>query len=188
MAIIEAGTYRARAVEGALGETKTGKEQIAVRFALLDPGLPQSNITWYGYFTEKTTESTFKALRVAGWKGQDLSDLSDLAGETPEVDLVVEHEEGQDGTTRARVRWVNGTGGIALGTQLAPDKAKVFAAKMRGQLAAFDKDSGASARAVAAHAPARPAGRPSNGAAEVPQEVLDAQAHEADSASDDIPF
>ena len=189
MAILDAGTYRAHAVEGALGETKAGREQVAVKFRLLEEGLPMSTITWYGYFTEKTTNSTFRALRDAGWRGQDVSDLSDLSREdAPEVDLVIEHEVGQDGVTRAKVRWVNGVGGVALGAQMSPDKAKVFAAKMRGKLAAFDKDSGASARAVAAQAPARPAGRPSNGAAEVPQEVLDAQAHEADSASDDIPF
>lgn len=179
MAILDAGTYRARAVEGALGETKSGKEQVAVRFTLLDPGLPQSNITWYGYFTDKTTETTFRALRTAGWKGSDLSDLSDLAGETPEVDLVVEHEEGQDGVTRARVRWVNGTGGVALGTALAPDKAKVFAAKMRGKLAAFDK--GASTPAPKPAAKATPKKQ-----AAVPQEVLDAQ--EGQHVSDDIPF
>jgi hypothetical protein len=146
--MLDAGTYRARAIEAALGETETGKEQIAVQFQLLD--LEGQQITWYGYFTEKTLETTFKALRTAGWKGQDLTDLSDLCApaETPEVHLIVEHETYEnpqtgETKTRARVRWVNGTGGLALKKALDPNKAKAFAARMRGQIVAFDRSSGA---------------------------------------------
>jgi hypothetical protein len=146
--MLDAGTYRARAIEAALGETETGKEQIAVQFQLLD--LEAQQITWYGYFTEKTLETTFKALRTAGWKGQDLTDLSDLCApvETPEVHLVVEHETYEnpqtgETKTRARVRWVNGTGGLALKKALDPNKAKIFAARMKGQIVAFDQGSGA---------------------------------------------
>jgi hypothetical protein len=142
--MLDAGNYRARAIEAALGETETGKEQVAVQFTLLD--LEGQTITWYGYFTDKTLETTFKALRTAGWKGQDLTDLTDLCApaETPEVTLVVEHEtytnpESGESKTRARVRWVNGTGGLALKKALDPNKAKAFAARMRGQLAAFDR-------------------------------------------------
>lgn len=139
--MLDAGTYRARAIEAALGETDTGKEQIAVRFSLLD--LEGQEITWYGYFTDKTLETTFKALRTAGWKGQDLSDLADLCNpETPEVTLVVEQEE-YEGKVRARVRWVNGAGGLALKKALDPNKAKAFAARMKGQIVAFDRTSGA---------------------------------------------
>lgn len=189
--ILDAGTYRARAVEAALGFTGTGKEQVAVKFQLLDPGLVQSNITWYGYFTDGTIEGTFRALRSAGWKGQDLSDLSDLAGaETPEVDLVIHHEADQKGVMRARVRWVNSVGGVALKTALAPDRAKVFAAKMRGKLAAFDHAAGTERAPApaprAAPAPRTGSGRGSGSTSGVPQEVLDAQ--EAENASDGIPF
>ena len=190
--LIQAGTYRARAIEGALGETSTGKEQVAVRFQLLDF---EQTITWYGYFTDKTLEGTFRALRTAGWKGQDLSDLSDLAGETPEVHLVVEHEAyknpqtGQT-TTTAKVRWVNSTGGIGLKAQLPEDKAKAFAAKMRGALVAFDRASGAPAKPAPAPTSRPAAARPAARAApppepEVPLEVLEAQAGEQ---NDDIDF
>lgn len=193
MALIEAGTYRARATEGALGETQTGKEQVAVRFSLLD--FEPQTITWYGYFTEKTTESTFRALRTAGWRGQDLADLSDLSREdAPEVHLVVEHETDQQGTPRAKVRWVNGTGGMGLKAALPADKAKAFAARMRGALAAFDQaEPGAaptpSPRPAAAKPAARPAARPApraaaNGGA-IPHELLDQQAGEQ---GDDIDF
>lgn len=186
--IIEAGTYRARAVEGALGETSTGKEQVAVVFELLDV---QQRITWYGYFSDKTLESTFKALRTAGWRGQDLSDLSDLSREdAPEVNLVVEHEADQKGTVRARVRWVNSTGGVGLKAALAPDKAKAFAARMKGALAAFDKGTGAPAvpavrpKASTRDMPLRRAPAPTS---EVPQEVLDAQQDEAE-PGESLPF
>jgi hypothetical protein len=162
MALLDAGTYRAKAVEGRLGETKTGKEQVAVQFQLLDAD-PVQTLVWYGYFTDKTTESTFKALRVAGWKGQDLSDLSDLTKETPEVHLVVEHELGQDGVTRPRVRWVNSAGGVGIKNAMAGDKAKAFAARMRGAIAKFDQVTKGAAPAPKKKAPA------------VPQEVLDAQ-------------
>jgi hypothetical protein len=166
--MLDAGTYRAQAIEAALGETDTNKEQIAVRFRLLD--VEGQEITWYGYFTDKTLETTFKALRTAGWKGQDLSDLSDLCGQdTPEVNLVVEHETYEnpqtgETKTRARVRWVNGTGGLALKKALDPNKAKSFAARMKGKLAAFDLGAGTPKppqRNGAAHHAASPDDEPS---------------------------
>lgn len=182
--MLDAGTYRAQAIEAALGETDSGKEQIAVRFRLLD--VEGQEITWYGYFTDKTLETTFKALRTAGWKGQDLSDLSDLCGgETPEVNLVVEHETYEnpqtgESKTRARVRWVNGTGGLALKKALDPNKAKSFAARMKGKLATFDRTSGT------------PKPQPRNGAAHYDDgppldELVEKQAGGALS-DDEIPF
>lgn len=175
--MLDAGTYRAKAVEGALGETDTGKEQIAVRFELLD--VEGQFITWYGYFTDKTLETTFKAIRTAGWKGQDLADLSDLSGQdVPEVMLVIEHETDQQGKPRARVRWVNSAGGLALKKALDGNKAKTFAAKMRGKLAAFDRSAGT-----------KPPQR--NGAAHhdgPPADMLDDQAGGAPGENDEIPF
>jgi hypothetical protein len=175
-AILDAGTYRARATEATLGITQGGKEQVAVRFAL-EPGLAQASIVWWGYFTEKTTVPTFKALRAAGWKGTDLADLSDLASpNTPEVELVIVHEANEAGEMRARVRWVNDAGGVALAA-IDPNKAKVFAAKMRGALAVFDKEAGTPAPTKRPPPPRAPA---------VPQEVIDAQ--ENQHSTDDIPF
>jgi hypothetical protein len=174
--ILEAGKYRAQAIEAALGETDTGKEQVAVRFRLLDA---DQEITWYGYFTDKTTESTFKALRTAGWKGQDLSDLTDLeAADAPEVTLVIEHEADQQGNMRAKVRWVNGTGGLALKKALDPNKAKAFAARMKAQVLAFDQNAG-----TPKPTPKR------NGSDSPPQEHLDRRgAEESGGRLDDIPF
>lgn len=140
--MLEAGTYRAKAVEATLGETKSGKEQVAVRFRLLDGDVEGQSITWYGYFTDKTIDGSFRALRTAGWRGQDLSDLTDIGREdAPEVLLVIEHEIDQAGQPRPRVRWVNSAGGIGVKNVLSGDKAKAFAAKMRGRLAAFDQQN-----------------------------------------------
>jgi hypothetical protein len=141
----EPGTYRAQATEGALGETSKGAPQVAVRFNLLDH--ENEAITWYGHFTEKTETSTLRALRTAGWKGDDLSDLSDLQSpEAPEVWLVVENETDDQGNIRSKVRWVNSPGGLAMKNAMPADKAKVFAEKMRQKVHALDRGGGAKPR------------------------------------------
>lgn len=135
------GTYRARAVGASLGETAAGNEQAGIEFELLD--FEGQRLVYYGSFTEKATEHTIRALRTAGWTGVDLSDLSGVGGpDAPEVSLVVENEE-YEGKVRTKVKWVNAAGGATFKKALAPDKAKAFAAKMKGQLLAFDKSSGA---------------------------------------------
>ncbi len=177
--LLEAGTYRARALDAALGSTSKGKEQVAVKFDLLD--FPGQSITWFGYFTEATTNSTFRALRTAGWKGSDLSDLSDLSNpEGPEVYLVIEHET-YENKKIAKVRWVNSAGGMALKSRLEPDQAKAFAAKMKDQVAAFD----AAAKMNGGAAP-RAAKRQGSDDGP-PRELLDEQAGQQGGA-DDIPF
>jgi hypothetical protein len=180
--LLDPGTYRARSVEGALGQTSKGKEQVAVKFDLLD--FPGQSITWFGFFTEATTNSTFKALRTAGWKGTDLSELSDLSNpDAPEVYLVIEHET-YEGKKTAKVRWVNSAGGLALKARLEPEQAKAFAARMRDQLAAFDaasKQNGGT--------PARAAQRRAEDDGP-PLSELDRQAAEQGGGGgpDDIPF
>lgn len=142
MSEIANGVYRARAVSGGLGETSTGKEQVAIECELMDSeGVVGPHITWFGYFTEKTTESTLRALRTFGWVGDDLANLTGI--ETNEVSLVIENEE-YEGRVTPKVRWVNapGGGGIGLKAPLAPDRAKSFAAKMRAAVRAFDIQTG----------------------------------------------
>ena len=98
--MIEPGRYRARAIEGALGKASTGTEQIEVMFKLLDVA---QSITWRGYFTDAAEERTMKSLALCGWHWVNLGFPTDA----PEVSLVVEHEEGQDGRMYAKVRWIN---------------------------------------------------------------------------------
>lgn len=139
MSDIAPGTYRGRAVGGALGETSSGGEQVAVEFELMDStGAVGPHILWYGYFTEKAFDHTIRALRVCGWKGDMLTDLSGLTDN--EVSLVIESET-YEGRTKSRVRWVNPAGDVGLGLKapLTGDKARAFAAKMRGRIAGVDQ-------------------------------------------------
>jgi hypothetical protein len=133
---------------------------VAINFELTDEGEAKgAQLTWYGYFTDGTVDSTIKALRAMGWKGNDLSELLDFAKALPkpeECELVIEPEPQTDaqqnplyeadGVTqkvRARIRWVNPAGKIGIKTALAPDKAAALAAKMKGKMLAFDQTNGA---------------------------------------------
>lgn len=145
--MIPEGTFKARATEGALGWTSKGKEQIAVSFVLLEGDAEGSQITWYGYFSDKTQDRTIESLRVCGWQGDDLSDLTGI--DANEVWLVIEHEENDQGEVRARVRWVNGGGGVQMKEPMAADQAKAFAARMKGAVMAQRSKSGGGAAAAA---------------------------------------
>lgn len=133
------GRYRARAKEWGLGESSTGKEQVAVAFEFTDSEYIGQGLTWYGYFTESALDITVRALRTMGWSGTDLLELSGL--DTNEVELVVENEE-YNGRTSAKVQFVNPIGGLALKTPMTPEKQKSFAAQMRERIAALDAFEG----------------------------------------------
>lgn len=164
--MIEQGKYRGRAREWALGVAGTGTKQIGVVFDLIDK--PGEAITWYGYFTDKAFDRTIESMRHCGWEGVDLSDLAGM--DRNEVILVVEHEPETDesGTPlndengnprmRARVRWVNSQGGLAMANALEGNDLAAFAAQMRGRIAALDPRQ----------ARAKPAARPSSGQAQRP--------------------
>jgi hypothetical protein len=132
--MIEQQTVKARAVEAALGKTSTGGEQIAVLFQLLEGPNEGQRITWYGYFTDKTLDRTLESLDHCGWEGDDLSNLDGI--DRNEVYLVIEHEPDQQGEIRARVRWVNAAGGIAMQNRMDAASAASFAARMRGEVLA----------------------------------------------------
>ena len=94
-----------------------------------------------------------KALRVFGWSGADLSDLSGI--DANEVDVVVKHEEGLDGEMRARATFINpvGSGGVAMKSKMSGDQAKAFAERMRGM---------ALASAAKSVAPTKPPTKPNS--------------------------
>lgn len=177
------GTYRARATQGVLGESKSGKEQVVVQFELLEPDYANQTISWYGFFTDATCERTFESLRIMGWQGTNLDDLTGV--DANEVSLVIENEE-WEGKTRAKVRWVNAVGGMGLLAPLAPDKAKAFAARMRGRVLAFDQSQAMGGK-KAAPAQARPAARP-NGTHRPSQGVLSPEPPPIAESESDLPF
>lgn len=133
--MIPEGIYRAKTLTAALGETKSGKEQMAIDFGLVDGPSAGQRITWYGGFmSDKAVEYTVKALRACGWKGDDLSAVGELA---EEVEIVVQHED-YEGQMRAKVKYVNPLGGAARNA-MAADKAKAFAARMKARIAQVGK-------------------------------------------------
>jgi hypothetical protein len=145
--------YAARAKEWGLGETDTGKEQIAVQFEILTPDADIRRITWFGYFTEKTMERTIQSLRYCGWQGDDLSNLSDL--DLNEVELVID-DETYEGKTRTKVKWVNRGGGLALKAPMDAVRKKAFAASMRANIKAIDAGASPNPRPERAAAQQRP--------------------------------
>lgn len=171
--MIEKGTYRALPVDATLGRTGTGKEQIAVLLELADES--GRRISWYGYFTDATFDRTIESLRHLGWQGNDLSEFATglPEGVNNEIEIVVDHEEDQEGNTRARVRWINSGRGIAVKERLAEHEARAFGARMRSRVAALQagKNGGAATSRPAAPGP-RPVAEPAR------EELTD----------DDIPF
>lgn len=170
MNLIPEGTWRARGVTAELGYTSQDNEQIGVEIVFSgdqDDDVDGRHTTWYASFSEKAEAHTLKALRVFGWSGDDLSDLSGI--DANEVEAVVIHEENLEGEMRARVRFINplGAGGVAMKTKMSEEQAKAFAARMKGRVLALSKAApvaaakptgGKPAAAASGKAPAKPKG------------------------------
>jgi hypothetical protein len=190
------GKYRGRPVAAALGLASTGTEQIAVQFDLVDP--PGERITWYGYFTDATTERTIESLRHCGWRDPN-NDLSVFVAGEPlpvgfdqEVELVVQ-QEAYNGKTQTKVAFVNGGGGLALKNALDKGQAQSFAERMKRQIDALDRAAGRPSGGSAAPRQApRTTGARQTQAAPPPQdgppdELIDQQADSV-STRGDVPF
>lgn len=140
---IQDGTYRAKARTWALAESSKGTPEVAVEFLFSSPDFAGAGITWHGYLSEGAFKRTVESLRHCGWTGDDLTDLAGL--DTNEVDLVIANEE-YEGETHPKVRWVNKAGGLAVKSVMTPEKAKSFAAAMKGQIRALDIAKGGGAK------------------------------------------
>jgi hypothetical protein len=128
--VIEEGSWRARAVSGALGKASTGNPQVGVELEILEGPSTGAHITWYGYFSEATFARTVQSLRLMGWRGAMLSDLNGLGRH--EVRVVVEHEANQDGQLIAKAQWINELScGVAMRNPMSNAEARQFAAEMR---------------------------------------------------------
>jgi hypothetical protein len=158
---------RARAINAAVGKASTGTVQIAIEFEFLDePG----GITYYGPLSDAAFEYTMKAIRAAGFIGDDFADLSSLQNDTPEVVLVIGPEEYNGKVTR-KVKFINSAGGLALKDALQGDDLSAFARKMKGKVAMYDRSAGA----------AKPAPRTNSAPPKGPEA-------EPSPFNDDIPF
>lgn len=146
MDLIPAGQYAAVAVPvrteagdswAQFGETKNGNPQVAVNFEILEGEHSGRRITWFGYFTEKTTVRTVESLRYCGFTGNDLAAATYMPLEN-EVQIVIDHEE-YNGKWSAKVQWVNKAGGGLFKLEKPMDKRGLerFAAQMRGAVGAI---------------------------------------------------
>jgi hypothetical protein len=173
---------RARAINAAVGKASTGTHQIAIEFEFLDEA---GGITYYGPLSEAAFEYTMKAIRTAGFVGDDFADLSSLCdGQAPEVVLVIGPEEYNGKVTR-KVKFINSAGGLAMKDALQGNDLEAFARKMKGKVAAYDRSAGS--------VKAAPRSPPRNGVAKSdgpPLEELEKQAGGAPGygSDDDIPF
>lgn len=122
---------RGKAVEWELGYSKTGNEQIGVRFEFLDGD--RGSITWYGYFTDKAWLYTVENLKTCGWDGKSLAALDGMG--TREVELVLV-EDNYDGTPRLKVKYINapGGGGLAMKMPMTANERRSFAERMQARM------------------------------------------------------
>lgn len=122
---------------GETGEGDNKKEQVVVQFVVNDEHSAFNGwtISWFGYFTDKTIDRTFEALRYLGWVGDELAELPDLAAAgqlSNQVEIVIDHEE-YEGEWQAKVRWVNkpGGGAVRLKKPLEGRELASFSARMK---------------------------------------------------------
>jgi len=134
--MLDAGTYKAKAVAADVGYTSNGKEQIAVDFEIMEGEESGQRITWYGYFTDKAQKRTMDSLATAGIV--DLANLDAVAENKtlPAVDIVVEHEE-YEGKIHAKVKWINSGRSVLKKPMDAAQKAD-FAARMKAKASEED--------------------------------------------------
>ena len=82
-----------------------GTEGVDIAFDIQDPKDGEmTGIVWTGWLSEKAAARTLQSLRMCGWKGTDLSDLSGVDANL--VTLIIE-DETYNGVTRPRIKWIN---------------------------------------------------------------------------------
>ncbi len=131
-ALIPVGEYPVKCINHRIGQAGTKTEQIGVRLQIVDGEYKGKSMLWYGFFTDKAIETTIKAMRALGFTGNELKDCSSMYMGTAMA--VVEHETGEDGKTRSRVRWINGADVMMKEAYEGNDLA-AFSARMRGAFA-----------------------------------------------------
>jgi hypothetical protein len=131
---IEDGAWKARAREAALATAGTGTPQLGIDFEILEGPSQGQHITAYLYFGEGSFDRTIESIRLCGWKGTNLADLTGITDN--EVRIVVEQEE-YNGKLYQKVKWINALGGVAVQNRMNAGEAADFAARMRGRIAAM---------------------------------------------------
>lgn len=156
--------YAARASGAPItfGRSANGNTQIAVEFDIVDERFPGDSISWVGHFTDKTAERTVESLQIAGWQGDDLSELDGVPASqvlTEEVSLTCEPEE-YDGEWKLKVQWVNRPGGgrFKFKEQISGNELKAFGAQLRATVKSVRAAGGATRAPRQQSAPSRSGG------------------------------
>lgn len=120
--MIAEGKYLAKAIGGKYGmsnEKKTPGVAVTVEFAY--EGKPHQ-LTWRGWFSEKTLERTIESLAIMGFdefKDAPSGSFDATHFDGTEFEIVVEHESfvGSDGQTKItpKIKWINRVGGSSFG-------------------------------------------------------------------------
>jgi len=131
------GSFKAKVVSKDYCRAKSGAEQLAVRFEVVDGPQAGHQITEFLSFSEAALKYTVEKMRTMGWSGIDLADVETLGSN--EVEIVVRAEE-WEGQSRMRVAFINAVGGasMALKSALNESERKAFAARMRGLIVGLD--------------------------------------------------
>lgn len=128
------GIHRAKLRHVAFSETLKGKEQILLKFELLEQasGNPTgTTLTYFGQFEGKSLDFTVDAIRCCGWVGDELHELPDLALNNrldEEVSLTVERDE-YEGNVSNRVKYVNRPG--RFGKPMSPEMVRELSARLK---------------------------------------------------------
>lgn len=110
---IFAGKFEAKVVDYGIKQTKSGAQQIVVRFRWND----EFELNWYGSLNEgKAREITVKTLEILGMSSNEIWNLADgiesgMLDTDKLVSISVEKETGTDGKIYPKIKWVNELGG-----------------------------------------------------------------------------
>ena len=145
--MVNAGRYTARVKDYGLATTMAGDPKVTVLFTFKDEEGKQQDMFWDGFLkSPKSKEITIDALLVCGLKGDDLTGFENGAESgkldlSREVEIVVNHEE-FNGKTRAKIAWVNRTGGASF-KDVSPDAVKKLSGlNLKADIMARRKETG----------------------------------------------
>lgn len=117
------------------GESKNkGTPLILMHFQVVGGPCDSEVMPWEAYFaTDKTTANIVKALRIMGFKDDDLS-LLPGATLTKVVSITVEDDE-YNGQVRQKIKWINEASAYKLKEAMPADRLKAWATAMKAKLA-----------------------------------------------------
>ena len=138
------------------GHAKSGTEQVAMNFEILNEGFEGQSVGWYGSFVGGATAVTLRQLRDAGWTGESLTDTVGLGDVEVELDVRFEEYEGKE---RMKVNiWPKGGFAVKMDKPIVGGALSALDARLKGAILQSKRPAaGAAGPPPAWKAPARPA-------------------------------